>query len=121
MKKPGSPTGSPRAPRIQTPLVQDRLSPVAVRYAAAPPPAARSDNIHPRRILPKVLEGREREFHSSTRAISFAPPAMRAFSAGGSAGDLAIQVNTPLPEPALQSLASNVGEPSVAANGRSEE
>jgi len=74
-------------------------------------------NIHARRTLPKVPEGRERNFHSVTRAIAVTSPASRAFLPNAAGDDIAIQINTPLPEPGLQSLASNVGEPSVAANG----
>jgi len=120
MARAGKPTGRMSTPQVQSASAYARLAspapgPQKVRYAPAPAPASRSDSIHPRRILPKVREGREREFHSATRALSLTPPAMRA--SGPAGADLVISVNTPLPQPAGQRLASNVGEPSLAANG----
>ena len=45
-------------------------APVAVEHLAAPPQFERPARIHPRRTLPLIREGVEREFHSrSTRAI----------------------------------------------------
>jgi hypothetical protein len=63
--------------------------PVQVKHHAAPPRHQLRERIHPRRILPKVREGKEREFHS---------------------------VNTGLPEPGQQQLAANVDQPSMAAS-----
>ena len=95
--------------------------PVQVRYMAAPPPFKRRENIHPRRVLPRVREGRERQFHSVTRQTAFSASVPRAFGmqAGGQGGgdDVTIVVNTPLPEPGTRQLASNVDEPSTAING----
>ncbi len=100
--------------RLQMPTPK----PVAVKYMSAPPPFKRRENIHPRRILPRVLEGREREFHSVTRPTAWVHPVTRAFAAPqAGADDLTLLTNTELPEPGLQQLASNVGEPSVAVNG----
>jgi hypothetical protein len=94
--------------------------PIQVKHLAAPPPPrVKRERIHPRRILPRVREGRERAFHSTTREISFHSqqqafsPAIRAAT-----DDLAVVVNTELTGPAQQDLASSVGEPSVSTNGQ---
>jgi hypothetical protein len=92
--------------------------PILVKYVSAPPPFKRRENIHPRRILPRVREGREREFHSVTRPTAWLRPVALAFAAPPAIADeLTLLTNTELPEPGLQQLASNVGEPSVAVNG----
>jgi hypothetical protein len=73
--------------------------------------------IHPRRILPLIREGAEREFHSATpRAMleMFRPGVLAAAPAGG----LALATNTALTSPGAQQTASNVDEPSVAVNGQ---
>jgi hypothetical protein len=99
--------------RLQMPTPK----PVLVRHLNAPPPFKRRENIHPRRILPRVREGREREFHSVTRPTMLLQPITRAFAPhAAAADDLTLATNTELPEPGLQQLASNVGEPSVAVN-----
>jgi hypothetical protein len=100
--------------RLQMPVPK----PVQVTYMNAPRPFKRRESIHPRRILPRVLEGRERVFHSVTEQTTFHPPVIRAFAPqAAAADDLTLVINTELPEPGQQQLASNVGEPSVAANG----
>jgi len=71
--------------------------------------------IHTRHVLPLVREGKEREFHSLT-----APAPIRAAArlAPMVAGDeLVLVKNTELTGPTRQQTASNVGEPSAAANG----
>jgi hypothetical protein len=98
--------------RLQMPATK----PVSVTYLDAPPPFKRRENIHPRRILPRVREGREREFHSVTSQAMFLRPVTRAFAPQAAADDLTLVINTELLEPGLQQLASNVGEPSVAVN-----
>jgi hypothetical protein len=109
MRKP-----SRTAARLQIPTPK----PVNVKYMSAPPPFKRRENIHPRRILPRVREGREREFHSVTEPTTWVRPLARAFAAQPAvADDLTLVTNTALPQPGLQRLASNVGEPSVAVNG----
>src|SRR5215467_6986080 len=91
--------------------------PVRVRHLEAPAPFARRQRIHPRRVLPRVAEGKEREFHSVTRPLSLrrSPAATAPIRSGGD--DLTLVTSTELVGPAQQQLASNVGEPSVAANG----
>jgi hypothetical protein len=92
--------------------------PIRVEYMAAPSPFKRRENIHPRRILPRVREGKEREFHSTTLPATWRHPVSRAFVVPhAAADDLILMTNTELPEPGLKELASNVGEPSVAVNG----
>jgi hypothetical protein len=98
--------------RLQMPATK----PVSATYLDAPPPFKRRENIHPRRILPRVREGREREFHSVTSQAMFLRPVTRAFAPQAAADDLTLVINTELLEPGLQQLASNVGEPSVAVN-----
>jgi len=120
-KKPGRKSAGKPAAR-QTPANGVRLhsaspDPVRVHYMEAPPPFKRRENVHARRILPRVLEGRERQFHSVTRQTAFAPAASRAFGALAAVDDLTIMINTELPEPGRQQLAANVGEPSTAING----
>lgn len=100
--------------RLQRPTPK----PVAVKYMTAPAPFKRRENIHPRRILPRVREGKEREFHSLTPPTTWHHPVLGAFATPqAAADDLTLLISTELPEPGLQELASNVGEPSVAANG----
>jgi hypothetical protein len=94
--------------------------PVKVKHLDAPPqPRVKRERIHPRRILPRVREGKERAFHSATREISFHlqsqafSPTIRAAT-----DDVTVVTNTELVQPGQQDLASSVGEPSVAANGQ---
>ncbi len=92
--------------------------PMEVPHHDAPPPHVRRDRIHPRRVLPRVREGKERAFHSATREISYhlqrsLPSVIRAAT-----DDLALVTNTELVQPGQQQLASSVGEPSVSANGQ---
>ncbi len=84
--------------------------PVQVRHLDAPPKFEKAKSIHPRRLLPFVAEGQERPFHSlNTRAIIH-----RTLD---TAQDLVITLNTTIPQPAQNHTASNVGEPSLSANG----
>ena len=87
-------------------------APVAVKSLASPPTIDRPKRIHARRFPPRVPEGEERAFHSTTRA------AFAAAAAAVSPGeDLTIVRDTPLTKPGSQQTASNVGEPSLAVNG----
>ena len=82
---------------------------VEVEHLNAPPKITRPKSIQPRRLLPFVPEGKERTFHSlNTRAIINAPRDVTQ--------DIQVVVNTPLPQPAQNRTASNVGEPSVSVN-----
>jgi len=85
----------------------------AVEHLDAPPTFQQPKRIHPRRLLPPVKPGKQRDFHSLT-------PALDAFGAAAapSSVDLVLDTNTPLTGPAAQSTASSVGEPSMAMNGQ---
>jgi hypothetical protein len=89
---------------------------IEVTHLEVPPPYKRRERIHPRRILPRVKEGKEREFHSTTRELS--QQLQRGITAvvRAATDDLSVVTNTELSEPGQQQLASSVGEPSVAAN-----
>jgi hypothetical protein len=90
--------------------VRAQIRSVHVQPMDAPPKIARSKSIHPRRLLPFVAEGQEREKHSlDTRAIIH-----HAEDAGQ---DIQIVLNTPLTQPGQTGNAGNVGEPSVSVNG----
>ena len=92
--------------------------PVQVRHVHTPPRYEQRQSIHRRRILPRVKEGKEREFHSQTREVTY--HLQRALPVGrrDTTDDLTIVTNTELTQPGQQDLASSVGEPSVAANGQ---
>jgi hypothetical protein len=84
--------------------------PVEVRHLEAPPKFEKPKSIHPRRLLPFVAEGQERARHSlDTRAFIH-----RTLD---TAQDLVIALNTTIPQPAQNRTSSNVGEPSLSANG----
>jgi hypothetical protein len=85
-------------------------APVQVRYLDAPRKITKPKSIHPRRLLPFVVEGQERPFHSlNTRAIIH--------QTLDAARDLQITLNTTISQPGQNHTASNVGEPSLSANG----
>ena len=97
--------------------------PMQVKHHDVPPPHEKRQSIHRRRVLPRVKEGKERAFHSTTREISFTlqralPGGKRAAGAGAGTDDLAIVTNTELTQPGQQQLASSVGEPSVSVNNQ---
>ena len=95
------------------PLVATSKSPIRVQHLDAPPRYARRERIHPRRVLPRVKEGKEREFHSVTRELTYhLQGAMR-----GTTDDLTLVTNSELVQPGQTQLASSVGEPSAAAAG----
>jgi hypothetical protein len=85
-------------------------APVQVRYLASPAKITKPKSIHPRRLPPLIVEGQERPFHSlNTRAVIH--------QALDAAQDLVIKLNTTISQPAQNQTASNVGEPSLSANG----
>jgi hypothetical protein len=80
-----------------------------VRHLDSPPKINRPKRIHPRRLLPFVAEGKERNVHSlDTRAFIVRPQ--------DATQDIQIALNTPLTQPAQNRTSSNVGEPSVSVN-----
>src|SRR5215468_5870652 len=105
MRKPSSRRTTRKASRQPSLTAAARLQvptpkPVAVKYMSAPPPFKRRENIHPRRILPRVREGREREFHSLTPPTTLYRPLARAFVAQPTiADDLTLLTNTELAQP----------------------
>jgi hypothetical protein len=107
------PAGRVTEVRLSSPAPQ----PVEVKHHGAPPPYARRERIHPRRILPRVREGKEREFHSTTRQIMLREAPRMPAAVRAATDDLVLVRNTGLTEPAQQQLASNVDEPSAAING----
>jgi hypothetical protein len=93
-------------------------APTQVQHLASPPAYPRRERIHPRRVLPRVKEGRERDFHSTTRELS--AHLLQPLTSGlrASSDDVAIVTNAELTQPGQKQLASTVGEPSVAVNGQ---
>ncbi len=89
--------------------------PVRVDHFRTPPLYERRERIHPRRILPRVIEGQERTFHSTTEQVVFHPPKPLA-AIRAATDDVVLVTNTPLTQPGQQRLATSVGEPSVAIN-----
>jgi len=98
------------AHKAGTMVLRAAAQPVQVRHLDVPPRIERPTGVHPRRLLPFVAEGQERPFHSlDTRAI------IHHVEAAGQ--QLQVVLNTPLPQPGLNQVAGNVGEPSVSVNG----
>jgi hypothetical protein len=91
--------------------------PIQIKHLVRLPAYIRPRRIHPRRTLPLVKEGLERDFHSTTGQVTFhqAMPALMSLAA---TDQLGIVTNTELTAPAAQQRACNVGEPSVAINGQ---
>jgi hypothetical protein len=89
--------------------------PIQIKHLAQLPKYVRPKRVHPRRTLPLVREGLEREFHSMTRQVAFhrALPVLMPMAA---TDELALVTNTELTSPTTQQRASNVGEPSAAIN-----
>jgi hypothetical protein len=100
--------------RLQAPAPQL----IQVKHLDVPPRYERRERIHVRRILPRVREGKEREFHSLSRAVMFHAPLVRATAVHAATDELTLVTNTELTGPGQQQLASNVDEPSVAVNSQ---
>jgi hypothetical protein len=86
-------------------------APVQIRHLPVPPRIEKPKKIHRRHLLPRVREGVEREFHSTT------PPLALAAAPRGTGTDISLVGNIPLLSPGQQSTASSVGEPSLSVNG----
>jgi hypothetical protein len=112
--KPREPLAPPEAFRLHVPSPEV----IQVKHTEAPPRYQKRDRIHPRRILPRVKEGLERDFHSSTREVVFHPPLAASAAVRAATDELAVVTNTELTGPGQRQLASNVDEPSVAVNGQ---
>jgi hypothetical protein len=88
---------------------------VTVQLLAAPPKFVKPSGIHPRRLLPLIREGAEREFHSVTPEAFMRPLGM-ASRAAAAGEEIAVVTHTELAGPGQKKTASNVGEPSAAIN-----
>ena len=115
--------GKPVVAPVEFKLKPVAAKPTQVKHHDVPPPHEKRQAIHRRRMLPRVKEGKERAFHSTTREISFTlqsdlPGGRRAAGAGVGGDELTLVTNTELTQPGQQQLASSVGEPSVSANGQ---
>lgn len=99
------------------PLPRASDNPVVVKHLDAPPTFQKPKRVHPRRTLPLIREGLERNFHSTWREASFLAPRELAAPMLDASQDVALFANTALTQAATQRTASNVGEPSVAMNG----
>ena len=112
-----------KTPRPVTTGVAIRLRPVAggkiqVKHLAKPPKVVRPKGVHPRRVLPLVREGKDRQFLNASRQVSFHTPASMDLAPLSPASDLSVVTNSPLTQPAQQDVAATVGEPSVSVNGQ---
>jgi hypothetical protein len=94
--------------------------PVQVTHLDHAPKFVRPKRIHPRRVLPLIREGLEREFHSTTLPARLESYGRRLLAAPAAvpAGALVLATNTELTSPGQRQTASNVDEPSAAANGQ---
>jgi hypothetical protein len=99
-----------QAGRLPSPSAQ----PLPVRQLDQAPQFVKPKRIHPRRTLPLIREGMEREFHSLTPQVLM--DLQRPAAAAPVLGELVVSTNTELTSPTAQHTASNVDEPSVAAN-----
>src|SRR5882672_633578 len=121
MKKDSKPAdGKPKATPTKTPVASFQLSPTAakpitVQHHNVPPPNVKRERIHARRLLRRVAEGQERDFHSHTREVGYHLQMAMPMGRRDTTDDLVLVVNSELPQPGTQQLASSVGEPSVAA------
>jgi hypothetical protein len=113
--KPASDSRKNRGPVSPLRLPAVVPEPVKITFIDLPPANAKRDRIHARRILPRVREGQERDFHSQTREIGFHLQMASATGVRDTSADLVLAVNSELTQPGIQRLASSVGEPSVAA------
>jgi hypothetical protein len=103
-------TGNPPSSEETNSELQATTRPVEVSYLDTPTRIVRHKSIHPRRLPPFITEGLERPFHShNTRAIIHKEAA--------AAPDIQIVLNKTIPQPGQNHTASNVGEPSLSANG----
>ncbi len=90
---------------------------VLVAHLQTPPTFEKPKRVHPRRMLPLIREGAERNFHSTWREANYLAPRALAAPTLDASQDVALFTNTALTQAATQRTASNVDEPSVAMNG----
>ena len=112
----GKPTGiSAKAPVASFRLSAVAAAPITVQHHNVPPPYVKRERIHARRLLRRVGEGQERDFHSQTREIGYHLQMAMPMGRRDTTDDLVLSINSELSGPGSQQLASSVGEPSVAA------
>src|SRR5437868_1748673 len=87
-----------------------------IEFLSEPPAIRHPKRIHPRHLLPLIREGAERNVHSTTREISFAPLALT-LPVAAPGDEIKLRVNTELTQPGQNQTASNVNEPSCAIAG----
>lgn len=112
-KAPGTPAGKKSAAgtTARATAMAPKTRQVEVKHLDSPPRINRPKRVHARHLLPFVAEGKERGRHSlSPRAFIHPRPE-------DASTDIQIVLNTPLTQPAQNRTSSNVGEPSVSANG----
>ena len=109
---------NPADPGTVVQLTSPSPKPVQVKHVDMPPRYEKRQSIHRRRVLPRVKEGKEREFHSQTRELTYHLQRALPLGPRDTTDDLTIVTNSELAQPGQQQLASSVGEPSVAANGQ---
>jgi hypothetical protein len=115
-ENPGKKPAARQAPKAVSPKVRLRVAapqPIQVKHLAQLPKYVRPRRIHPRRTLPFVREGVEREFHSMTRQVAL-HRALSVQAPMAATDELVLVTNTELTAPTTQQRASNVGEPSAA-------
>ncbi len=89
---------------------------IQVRHLAVPPKFEKPKRIHARRVLPRVREGVERQFHSATMPGVIGRPLAMVAPRRAATDELVLVTNAELTGPAQQDTASNVGEPSTAVS-----
>jgi hypothetical protein len=87
-----------------------------VEHLPEAPTFVKPKRIHPRRYLPWIAEGEETQLQ--TAAHAFAPQAKIEAAAAAPAGNIVLVKNTALDSAGQQDTASNVDEPSAAANDK---
>src|SRR6201981_3956896 len=71
-QRPGVQTeGEVAMPNMKRAHAPATAQPVVVKHLDVPPPHVQRRRIHPRRVLPRVKQGRLRQFPSVTRPVSF--------------------------------------------------
>ena len=108
----GAPASLPKPSVATITLKEVTKQPTRVGLMARPPRIDRPKRIHARRFLPRLAEGEERAFRSST------PPLLHVAAMAVSPNDdVKLATDTELIGPGQNKTASNVGEPSLAING----
>src|SRR5258708_28016457 len=97
--------------KLRIPL-RSPSAPSVLPHSATPIRFQKPKRIHPRRLLPSVKEGVDRQCHSTTPAARADSPPLAV-----PADELTLVINSELAGPAQSQTSANVGEPSAAING----